>query len=191
MSTTRQEIPPSDPTKGSFGPYSLEDDFNLTNGVYEMKEPVTTTDGNKHIYVVANANITTAPGNNLGTFGTETALLERRYDVHKGRAGSENGLINYNTATPPVLTHIVFAGSTTEELKAASTGETNEVTIEIERTVSRVIATCDATNGFTGEWTTGNNYTLKVVNFLVKQDAYKGVVGQNYYTGTNPLRKKH
>lgn len=174
--------PPSDPAKASFGPYSLTTHFtqDVATGVYEMNDPVKTTDGTKHIYVVANAN-TAAPANDLGSFGNENMLLTRIFDVHKTSTGG--ALINYNTT--PAVTHIVFAGNTTETLQPSTTGITNEVTVEIERTVSRVITTCNS-SAFTGEWTAGNQYTLSVMNFLVKQDAYKGVVGQNYYPGTTP-----
>ncbi|MCD7932019.1 MAG: fimbrial protein [Tannerellaceae bacterium] len=178
--------PPSDPAKASFGPYSLSTHFtqDVATGVYEMNNPVKTTDGTKHIYVVANSN-TASPANDLGSFGNENMLLTRIYDVHK--TGTGGALINYNSTH--AVTHIVFAGNTTETLQPSTTGITNEVTVEIERTVSRVITTCNS-SAFTGEWTAGNYYNLSIINFLVKQDAYKGVVGQNYYPGTTPLRKK-
>ncbi|MCD7937058.1 MAG: hypothetical protein LUG98_09390 [Tannerellaceae bacterium] len=188
--------PPTDPDKAAFGPYDLND-TNLFNkkadDVYEMVTPITTTDGIKHIYVVANTNITaetapTEPENNLGTFDTENRLLTRDFNVHKGTTGP--GLINYDAATPPVMTQIVFAGNEKAELKPASQEIVNEVQVNIERTVSRVITTCPDPQEFKGDWTTGNEYTLSIINFLVKQDAYKGVVGQNYYAAPDATRKK-
>ncbi|MCD7962380.1 MAG: fimbrial protein [Rikenellaceae bacterium] len=179
--------PPTEPTKASFGPYDLNNtaEFIKNGSVYEMVNPVKTTDGTKRIYVVANTN-TASPANDLGTFGTESQLLSRIYDVHK--AGTQGALINYNAT--PVVTHIVFAGSTQQQLLPSTSGQTNQVQVDIERTVSRVITTCDD-GSFTGEWTSGNNYTLTISKFLVKQDAYKGVVGQNYFDAPNVTRKKH
>lgn len=178
--------PPTEPTKASFGPYDLNNtaEFIKNGSVYEMVNPVKTTDGTKRIYVVANTN-TASPANDLGTFGTESQLLSRIYDVHK--AGTQGALINYNAT--PVVTHIVFAGSTQQQLLPFTSGQTNQVQVDIERTVSRVITTCDD-GSFTGEWTSGNNYTLTISKFLVKQDAYKGVVGQNYFDAPNATRKK-
>lgn len=176
---------PTDPTKGKFGPWDLEDTNRFTrNGdTYEMVNNITTTAGTKTIYVVANLN-----ENGIPEIGTEAQLLERAVNVHREATGG--GLIRYDTQDPPEVEGIVFAGSAQTVLNSIASGVENAaVTVAIERAVSRLITTSQAEFELRWASTTTEDMTIHVSQYLVTQDAYRGTVGQSYFDANKTQKR--
>ncbi len=175
---------PSVQSKGRFGPLDLDTDFalrNNTNNVFDMVDPVTTTSGIKTIYVVANMK-----KNEIALVGTEEQLLTRIENVHT--EGSNGGLVKYTTGTNPAVSSIVFVGSTGADLNPISSGlGDNTVNVDIERSVSRVVAT--SPSSFTEDWST-TQLTITVMNFLVAQDARNSYLGQNFFPNTSRIKTR-
>ncbi|MCD7937297.1 MAG: Mfa1 family fimbria major subunit [Tannerellaceae bacterium] len=178
---------PNDLSKGRFGPLDLNDpaQFTQTGNTYTMVNDLITTAGTKKIYVLANLT-----ENEIPLFGSESLLLDRIENVHKSGTGT-GGLIKYTDATPPVLSAIVFAGSTTATLNSVASGTPNpDVTVNIVRTVSRVITTSPASFAVRWASTTTDDMTVTIRRYLVTQDAYQSRVGQNYFDAPNDAQKK-
>jgi len=154
---------------GAFSPLTITTHFNdKGNGLYEMKDGILTTAGQKIIYVAANlpSGFTTAPAN-------EAALLAE-VAVH-------TQLLNYSGST---LVDLVMFAKTTKKLIATIDG-TNSVDVDMERAVARLISTYDNTAFPSGTisktWVAGSTISFNVRKYFVAQDAYKSYLAPAFY----------